>query len=280
MLRRTKKRNLSVGSSKVKKGDEDITLKANNEQSGSNVSHNKKSKKSQDKQLNEGLEKLVFGGLIPETDQKVSLKHKACKIKPVWSDDDDNDISIHKSKISLSINVNSRRDQFEKTLGPTPKWAQVTVAQKQDGQDDILPTKYLTDSALSLPKESIDIIRCVNLNKQQPSSIGLEVCEFHHSSQIAMTASQDCGLHLFQVDGKNNAKIHGLFMESFPIKCAHFLSNGTEILITSSRVRWMYSYDMMSGKMNKLPFIRGLKNAHFYNYKVSPDKKHLVFLSS
>ena len=279
MLRRSKKRNLDnsiISGTSTSKSKDEPKEEIREVKFSQNVIQKKKSKKLLVEQTHKQLEKLVFGGLT-SSEKKIVCESKSHKIEPVWSDDDDNNIT---NKDVLSINVNSRQNEFEKNLGPTPKWAQITTSPVEDIQSDALPSKYLTDSGVSLPKEAIDIIKCVNLNKQQTSRSGLEACEFHQTSQIAMTASQDCSLHLFQVDGKSNAKIHGLFMENFPIKCAHFLSNGTEILMTSSRVRWMYSYDMITGKVNKYSFVKGLKSSHFYNYKVSPDKKHLVFMAS
>ena len=219
-----------------------------------------------------GLEEIVFGGLV-EQDVNEVIKPKINMIKPAWSDDDDGVLT--KETMLLPINISSRKDHFEKVLGPTPEWAEINV---NDQHGDAFPSKYLSNVSEVLPKGSIDIIQCININKKQPSRSRLEACEFHNNSQIAMTASEDCTLNLFQIDGKSNAKIHGLFMEKFPILCAHFLTNGKEVLM-SSIYRWLYNYDMISGKVVKIPFVKGVKDSKFRNFKVSPDGKHLVFLS-
>ena len=266
MLRRTKKRTGSFA-------NETETVLSKQSKTDRNLSRLKERKSKK------GLENVIFGGLvIPEENVESRKFNETKEILPAWSDDDDE--LFNKGKEFLSINISSRANHFEKALGQTPNWAQIKPP-SVDKEDETLPSKYLSDATILLPKDSIDIVQCVNLNKQQPSRVGLETCEFHSTSQIAMTASQDCSLHLFQVDGKTNAKIHGLFMEKFPIKCAHFLSNGTDILMTSSRVRWMYNYDMISGKITKIPFIKGLKTSclNLHKFKVSPNKKHLVFLS-
>ena len=218
------------------------------------------------------LEDIVFGGLIETESESIIEQKSSIKYEAAWSDDDDNEILPQNS--AFSINVSSRKNQFEKALGPTPSWAEVS----SKSNEEVLPSKYLTNGSLNLPKKSIDIIQCVDLNKKQPSKRPLKACEFHSGTQIAMTASQDCSLNLFQIDGKNNAKIHGLFMENFPIHCAHFLSSGKEIVFTS-KCHWMHSFDMISGKVIKVPYVKGLNKTTLSTFKVSPNGKHLIFLS-
>ena len=61
------------------------------------------------------------------------------KLNLCGQDDDDNNIT---NKDVLSINVNSRQNEFEKNLGPTPKWAQITTSPVEDIQSDALPSNY------------------------------------------------------------------------------------------------------------------------------------------
>jgi len=225
---------------------------------------------------NEILETLVFGGsLIHERLPKISTDEVPSKLTPAWVDEDDEKELANSHGISKQA---SRTNQFEKVVGPTPEWAQINPGNKSDMLEVGGVMQYANGENLVLPHGTIGLSKCTDLNKQERSCAKLDACEFHHSSQIALTASQDCRLHLFQVDGKTNAKIHSLFMEKFPIRCAHFLKNGTEILM-SSNVKWIYSFNMISGKVVRVPGIRGVKDSKLLNFKVSPCGRHLAFLS-
>lgn len=59
-----------------------------------------------------------------------------------------------------------------------------------------------------------------------------------------------------QVDGKQNAKIQSIFLENFPIFSAHFSTDGNEVIM-SSEFKWFYSFDMMTGKVIRIPQIKG-----------------------
>lgn len=60
-----------------------------------------------------------------------------------------------------------------------------------------------------------------------------------------------------QVDGKLNPKIQSVFLDGFPIHCAHFSSDGLEVIMGSRFKNFQY-YDMMAGKIVNVPKIKGL----------------------
>ena len=199
------------------------------------------------------------------------------QVSALWSDDDDDDTAdliMEKSKFKSS--KETRSVEFTKIMGPTPLWAK--PSDETDSRDSFLDGHLLQTKTKVLPKDDLDYTSCSLLNANCFSSRKIESFEFHKTATIALTASHDCRLNLFQVDGKNNSKLHSLFLEQFPINCAHFLSSGTEVLM-SSHVRWMYSYDMVSGTISRVPFIKGAKDGKILNFKVSPDQQHIVFLS-
>ena len=49
---------------------------------------------------------------------------------------------------------------------------------------------------------------------------------------------------IFQVDGTKNRKIHSMFLDQFPIMCAHFSRGGNEIVMGTLRREFCY-YDLM-----------------------------------
>lgn len=233
----------------------------------------------------QALETLVFGGLATlenedSTKNENDVKQAECTStnpKPVWFDEDDDDENSTPSGVNNVVKLSrfSRKEKFEKVVGPTPEWASINSA---DIESTLEIPKYVNDKSKRLHADTIDLKRCVDLNKQGQSQSRLKACEFHSGAQIALTASQDCRLHLFQVDGKTNSKIHSLFMDKFQIHCAHFMANGTEIMM-SSNVKWLYSYDMISGKVVKVPYVKGINESKLQKFKVSPCGRYLVFLS-
>nr|CAB3267576.1 U3 small nucleolar RNA-associated protein 18 homolog [Phallusia mammillata] len=232
--------------------------------------------------VDQTLETYVFGGLssIDESDSEYTKNDsEVVNPTPAWHDDDDdtdNETSQPKDCFTKGSKM-SRKEQFEKVVGPTPEWALITPVKDQSFETLLMP-KYVGNITKRLSPNTVELNRCVDLNKHGQSKNRLKTCEFHPSSQIAMTASQDCRLHLFQVDGKTNAKIHSLFMDKFQIHCAHFLANGTEILM-SSNVKWLYSYDMVSGKVVEIPYVKGMRESKLTKFRVSPCGRYLVFLS-
>jgi len=214
------------------------------------------------------LEKLIYSGLVSEDEDEgvndsepedASQDEEPC----VWSDPDDDD--------------GLGKKEFERVMGPKPDWAKPKAA--NDPSMNAFNTDLLAPKSQFLPTTTLDIVKCVDLNNEDRSRLRLEVCEFHPHARMAMTGSKDCRLNLFQVDGKKNAKIHSLFMKSFPITCAHFLTGGHEVLMTSYQPH-MYAYDLQSGKVQKTSFVKGIRETKLGNFKVSPNGKHLVFLSS
>jgi len=284
MLRQKRKRNLNGN---------DVSLEINNVVLNKSKIHASKLLKTDDySTTTDTLEDFLFGSTAYDvaqndptslSDEQDICGHESGKDKALWSDDDDDD-SGNMSDSNLVSEVNcsttnkeTRSSEFTKIMGPTPLWAK-SSGDSQPGKEDFLASNLLQVTTKALPKNDIDYTSCSLLNAKCYSSRKVESCEFHQTATIALTASHDCKLNLFQVDGKNNSKLHSLFLEQFPINCAHFLSNGTEVLM-SSHVRWMYSYDMVSGTVSRVPFIKGVKDEKILKFVVSPDQQHIVFLS-
>ena len=60
-----------------------------------------------------------------------------------------------------------------------------------------------------------------------------------------------------QVDGKTNPKIQSVYFENFPIYCAHFSTNGEEVILGSKHKTFQY-YDMIAGKIVNVPRMKGM----------------------
>ena len=74
---------------------------------------------------------------------------------------------------------------------------------------------------------------------------------------------------LFQIDGKSNPKIQSVHFENFPIKTAHFTSDGKQFLVGSQHFGHFFAYDMVKGmywhsvKILEFCYINILNFSHF-----------------
>lgn len=71
---------------------------------------------------------------------------------------------------------------------------------------------------------------------------------------------------ILQVDGVNNAKIQSLHIENYPIYCARFSQDGTQVIL-GSRHKAFYYYDMIQGQLHNVQPIKGENN-------IRGDKTH------
>ncbi|XP_073700722.1 U3 small nucleolar RNA-associated protein 18 homolog [Garra rufa] len=179
------------------------------------------------------------------------------------------------------------KEQFEKAMGGTPSWAEVTTRKRQkngehesededESQDLLRRTGNFVGSSESLPKGTIKIKKCLNANNESPGGDQLTSVQFHPSAQIVMTAGLDHSLSLFQVDGKSNPKIQTIHLENFPVNKASFSADGEQIVATGLRNKLFYIYDMMEGKVVPVCSVRGLNEQKVSDFQVSPDGKYLL----
>jgi len=97
--------------------------------------------------------------------------------------------------------------------------------------------------------------------------------EFHPKSTVGLVAGLNGTASIFQVDGKNNPKIQTVNFENFPIKCAKFSTSGEEFLVGSQHHGHFFLYDMMAGKIVKIPWHKKTKEHNTQKFEVSPDGK-------
>jgi len=185
---------------------------------------------------------------------------------PVWQDDDDDE------KIGFRV---SSTAQY-------PTWAKMSWEREgQDEERDELLTStrtYLVDSP-TLTKGLIQMKKCTDANAECPSKCKLRSVEFHPNAQVLLAAGTNQTVNLFQIDGKQNAKIQSVFVEKFPIFSAHFTTDGHQVIM-GSKHRSFYYYDMMGGRVVNVPVIKGLEETSMKDFSLSPDGKFIVFHGS
>uniref|UniRef100_UPI003AAAE6AF U3 small nucleolar RNA-associated protein 18 homolog n=1 Tax=Centroberyx gerrardi TaxID=166262 RepID=UPI003AAAE6AF len=228
--------------------------------------------------------------------------------KAAWVDEDDEleeevdmthrfrrDLAKGEAESTMSKQKLQQRmkEQFQKSMGGTPSWAETKVKKKskkraddddddddeeeEEDDDDLLrKTGNFVASSDSLPSGILRMKKCLHANSARPSDDRLTTVQFHPSAQVVMTAGLDQSISLFQVDGKTNPKIQSIHLERFPIHKAQFSTDGEKVVATSLKNKMFYLYDMMEGRVVPVHTVRGLKEARVKEFSVSPEGDALL----
>lgn len=249
------------------------------------------------------LEQLVFGcnpdDLEKEEiflDEEVPSKRKKKSVEKsaAWKDEDDETLfvddrvkSLNESPHGISLRgdekySNYAQESFIKLMG-NPKWAEQDSDSKDsddESEDELLQkTGNFIKPSESLPRGEIKILKTPSLMdsnwKYYEQSI-IKSVEFHPTSQVVFTASTNGTGNLFQIDGQNNEKIQSIHFENFPVAKAHFTVDGTEVVVGSNKFTHFFSYDMLAGKISKIPWNKGMNLQNSGRFLMSPDGKYIV----
>ncbi|XP_041359672.1 U3 small nucleolar RNA-associated protein 18 homolog isoform X2 [Gigantopelta aegis] len=251
------------------------------------------------------LKGIVFGNSeelvdkLGDTSKQKKIKKKIPCLeeerKPAWEDEDDESnilmtggdrstVLKHGETTTQKTYINRLEGRFKKVVS-IPDWAQLGYkkSNSDDEDSDVEDVLRRTGDYLSNPSSlqngRIQIKDCTNANTECPTKGKLTSVEFHPTAQVILTAGMDRCLNLFQVDGKTNPKIQGVFFDDFPISTAHFSNSGQEVVL-GSWLRTFFCYDMIAGKIINIPQIKGLEGDSMAQFKVSPDGQFLVFLGT
>ncbi|KAK5914654.1 hypothetical protein CgunFtcFv8_009077 [Champsocephalus gunnari] len=176
------------------------------------------------------------------------------------------------------------REQFQKSMGGAPSWAENSVKKKkkknsddeeedeEEEEDELMRrTGDFLGSSERLPGSILRMKKCLHGNAARPSADALTSVQFHPNAQVLMTAGLDQSLSLFQVDGKSNPQIQSIRLEKFPVHRAAFSRDGETVIATSLRNKMFYLYDMMEGKVTPVTSVRGLNEARVKEFSVCPE---------
>ncbi|CAH1233883.1 UTP18 [Branchiostoma lanceolatum] len=228
------------------------------------------------------LEELVLG-IQRREEEPIDRLEDAEEQSEEGSDDDVDSLGVTDTREAPWVDDDDdSRTRVEKT-SDIPSWAQTSRGRKREHESDddsdeelLQHTGDLLAESSALPRGNINVKRCSDVNKTYPHQGPVRTVEFHPSAQVCLTAAQDV-LGLFQIDGRNNPKIQTLHLQKFPIRTARFSTCGREVVLASA-TRWFFVYDMIAGKVIKIPKIRGVDNASLPRFEISPDGKFLLFL--
>lgn len=123
----------------------------------------------------------------------------------------------------------------------------------------------------------LNLRRVTNANEEDPNKAEARCVEFHPSGRLLLTAGLDKTLRIFQVDGKQNAKVQGVHMRNFPIHTAKFTGGGTQVVMAGRR-RYFHQLDMNSGTVSTLQTLSTHEERAWERFEVSSDGSKLAFL--
>ncbi|KAK5856867.1 hypothetical protein PBY51_008432 [Eleginops maclovinus] len=167
------------------------------------------------------------------------------------------------------------REQFQKSMGGAPSWADSSVKKKnaddEEEEELMRRTGNFVASSERLPGNILRMKKCLHANAARPSPDALTSVQFHPNAQVVMAAGLDQSLSLFQVDGKSNPQIQSIRLEKFPVHRAAFSQDGETVIATSLRNKMFYLYDMMEGRVTPVTSVRGLTEARVKEFSVCPE---------
>ncbi|XP_015521567.1 U3 small nucleolar RNA-associated protein 18 homolog [Neodiprion lecontei] len=172
------------------------------------------------------------------------------------------------------------RNKYQQLVG-TPKWAEISAKKEtgseEDSDDEILrhSSHLITPKPKNLAQGTIELKALKNIN-QETRSEGpvITSLQFHPTSTVALVAGLSGILSIFQIDGKQNTKLHSMQYRRFPINTARFAKEGSEIVVGSQRHAHCHTYDLLAGKTYRVPLPHGMTNMK--NFEVSPDEKFIA----
>ncbi|XP_047489760.1 U3 small nucleolar RNA-associated protein 18 homolog [Penaeus chinensis] len=243
-------------------------------------------------------------GLIPDDPYDLHLDdRKTAQKKPVWVDEDDDNIRVKDVMANMSKMRGKRgarevsderyenmlKEKFELAMGSTPEWAQLDRKIENDSDDEgdfnRRTGNYISSEGPSrLPKTVLEYKMLSDLNRATYAEGAIiKGVEFNPVFQVALVAGfskTNGSATLFQVDGLHNHKIQNMKFPRFPIKCAKFFKDGRRFVVGSDLYGHFFVYDMEGGKEIKIPWNKSEDRRCMKKFVISPDGELLLFFGS
>ncbi|EWM21880.1 u3 small nucleolar rna-associated protein 18 [Nannochloropsis gaditana] len=139
-----------------------------------------------------------------------------------------------------------------------------------------------TSTRRRLQPGTLEVARCRDANLQEPSQAVVQAVQFHPSTGgLLFTAGLDKTLRFFQVDGKRNDKVAGVFFQDLPIQAAAFVDGGGDKsfreVVVSGRRPFFYWHDLEAGASSRVPRLMGREEKSLERFVASPDGQWLAF---
>lgn len=122
----------------------------------------------------------------------------------------------------------------------------------------------------------LNLRRVANANQEDPNKAEARCIDFHPTGRLLLTAGLDKTLRIFQVDGKQNAKVQGVHMRNFPIHTAKFTGSGSQVIMAGRR-KFFHQLDMNSGTVSTVHALSTHPERAWERFQVSADGSKLAF---
>lgn len=211
------------------------------------------------------------------------------KKRKAWVDEDDNQYSVEDAFQAQNRKLKEAGQEkkytqhlnkkFEQIYGK-PKWAALdkkTEIDSDDSDSEILrhSNHTIVTKSKKLRKGTIELKAVTDINrKTHTEGPYISSIQFHPTSTVSLVAGSSGVLSLFEIDGKENNKLHSLKFQKFPINTARFLKDGTQIIVGSMSFAHCFTYDLISGSTRKVSLPHGITNMK--RFEVSPDGKYIA----
>lgn len=231
--------------------------------------------------------------LPQQTEEKKSNVRKAA-----WSDDDDT-TTINISAIKRARKLRKTEDEtnvssadYESRLRTyfakdTPSWATLPLAEDEEHEEEFIGQSFNTlASALGIQVKSkfaskaldpdfIAMVRLKDANLPAYSSATIQETAFHPTAPVVMTAGLDKTLRLFQITAKSSVLLSSIHLQNFPLYSCKMTHDGKQVIMTSRR-KHFYVFDLESGSIKKIPYLKGTDLKSLERMVLTPDNAYMV----
>lgn len=267
---------------------------------------------------------LFFVDRLPNTEASILNKdvefrdesEEKQERKPVWIDDEEEQISVDVAKINRLRKLRKEEDERSikgtdyvsrlraqhAKLNPGTEWAQLNAksrgyvsgdeSDEEDGTvldhgydemegDDILRSNEdcIVRSSTKLLPGILEYSKLTDANSEERCNGPVYSVQFHRNAQLLLAAGLDKNLRFFQIDGKRNPKIESIFIEDFPIRKAAFLPDGSQVILGGRR-KFFYCFDLVKARVDKIGPLVGREEKSLEVFEVSPDSKTIAFIGN
>uniref|UniRef100_A0A183TZS9 WD_REPEATS_REGION domain-containing protein n=1 Tax=Toxocara canis TaxID=6265 RepID=A0A183TZS9_TOXCA len=247
------------------------------------------------------------------------LQSAATRKQVWHDEDDETEVSLprHRRDIHLLRTTDSQRNtinakEYEKRLRETfirtrgsgqsaPKWAakeretsmklshDVEDSDESEAEEVEVALRQMTASTGAyiqkgdlLPKGVISVSKTIDITRgHRQNRFPLRALQFHPVQEVVMTGSENGTISLFEV-GLPESEEHfmqDVHFKGFPITCAAFDHVGTNIIAGSKKRSYLFSYDLMDGKVCQLRPPCVMSNVNCGRFALSTDDKYIAVMS-
>uniref|UniRef100_A0A915AJC9 U3 small nucleolar RNA-associated protein 18-like protein n=1 Tax=Parascaris univalens TaxID=6257 RepID=A0A915AJC9_PARUN len=233
-----------------------------------------------------------------------------------FDDDDDETISLpqHRRDIHLLRSTDADRgtisakeyekrlrEAFIRTRGSgrsTPKWAtknkeldsrstlNAEYSDESDADEVEVALRRMTASTGTyihkgelLPKGVLSVSKSIDITRgHRQQKLPMRALQFHPRQQVVMIGGENGTISLFEI-GLAESEEHFLqdvTFKGFPVSCAAFSYDGLNIIAGSRKKSYLFSYDLMEGKVSQLRPPCVMSNINCGSFGLSMDGKFVA----